>query len=63
MCPARIGPINDYTANYRTVLSSERVAQFGIKKFSDEEKERKNLIMGPKGGPNIKTDWKTDLRP
>jgi hypothetical protein len=62
MGPARIGPVNDCTANYRTVLSSERATQFRIKKSSDEEKERKNLVKCPKGGPDTKTGWKTHLR-
>jgi hypothetical protein len=47
-------------ANYRTILSSKRVLHFGIKQFPDQEIKRKNLVMGPKGQPNTKTDWPMD---
>jgi hypothetical protein len=60
MSPSRLWPLTDCTINYRPVLSSERAPQ-------DEEQrncpaKKKNLVMGPKGVPDTKTDRPTDRR-
>jgi hypothetical protein len=49
-----------WNANGRPVLSSERALHIIIKKYSDQEKERKNLLMGPKAEPKSKIDWPTE---
>jgi hypothetical protein len=59
-CP---GPKTDCNANYNLLFSEERTPYHKIKKFSGQEKKRKNLVMGPKRGSNTKTDWVTDHWP
>jgi hypothetical protein len=53
MGPERPGPKIDFSANYRAVLSSERVPHFRIKKFADQEKKMKRPVIDPKGGPEL----------
>jgi hypothetical protein len=60
MGPERSGPKINCDENYRPVLSSERAPQFRIKKFSCQGNITKNLLMGPKGGPDTKIDWPAD---
>jgi hypothetical protein len=49
------------TAIYRPVLSSERVPY--IKRQANVRPKRfKNLVIGPKGQPDIKTNWTTFRR-
>jgi hypothetical protein len=53
--------MSDFTAKY--VLSSERAPH--IKKSCNcqtKEKKMKNVVMGPKAGPDTNTDWPTDRR-
>jgi hypothetical protein len=55
----RCGPKIDCYANYRPILSSERVPKFRIKKISHQEKKMKNLVVGLRGGTDTKRDWPT----
>jgi hypothetical protein len=63
MDPERPGPDIACNANYRPVLSSERAPYFRVKKFSNQGRKRKNLIMAPKGEPDPKRDRPTDRQP
>jgi hypothetical protein len=61
MDPARLGPESDCTANYRPVLWSESAPHFNNQALV-RLKESKNLVIGPTGEPDAKTDWPTDRR-
>jgi hypothetical protein len=56
MGPAQPTPNTDGNANYRPILSSVRVHHFSIKKYPDQKKKRKNLVMGFTGRPSTKRD-------
>jgi hypothetical protein len=76
MGPVPLGPERDCTANYRPVLSSERVSHFNnlatVRKLAyppelytancRTKEKRMNLLMGIKGVPSTKIDWPTDRR-
>jgi hypothetical protein len=54
-------PVSVCTVNYRPTLSSER-EHYMKKQVFVRKKKILNLIMGPKEGPDTKTNWPTDRR-
>jgi hypothetical protein len=63
MSPPQFWPLTDCTTNYRPVLSSERTPKDEEQSNCPaKERKNKNLVMGPKGVPNTKTDRPTDRR-
>jgi hypothetical protein len=59
----RLWQLTDCTTNYRPILSSERAPQDeGQSNCPGKERKKKNLVMGPKGVPDIKMDRPTDRR-
>jgi hypothetical protein len=58
-----VWPLTDFTTNCRPVLSSERAPQDEEQSTCPtREKKKENLVMGPKGVPDTKTDRPTDRR-
>jgi hypothetical protein len=63
MIPPRLLPLTDCTTSYRPVLLSERAPQDEEQSNCPaKERKKKNLVMGPKGVPDTKTDRPTDRR-
>jgi hypothetical protein len=61
MGPARLLPVSDCTANYRSVLSSGRAPY--IKREKELVKQRKlKSGHGPQRGSEATTNWLTDRR-
>jgi hypothetical protein len=62
MSSVGLWPMRVCTANYRPVLSSERMLFMKKQVIVRKKKEILNLINGPKEGPDIKTNWPIDRR-
>jgi hypothetical protein len=60
--PARLGPLSDYTANYRPVLLSERAPYINKEESNMSNVKKLKSIHGDQKVTDMMTNWPTDRR-
>jgi hypothetical protein len=60
--PERLGSLSDYTANYRPVLSSEKVPYINKEESNMSNIRKLKPAQGDQKVTDIMTNWPTDRR-